>query len=87
MAVMVHGSYLGPLSTGATYARFRGASAAGLDVGGGLAVKIAAGFEIRATADYTRWFATFAPKFADPYIAGGAVDEMLALQMGLAYAY
>ncbi|APR86906.1 hypothetical protein A7982_12255 [Minicystis rosea] len=87
VAVTVHGSWLGALSSGATYARFRDASLGGLEVGGGLAVKIAAGFEIRASADYTRFFATFAPKFADPYIAGGAVDEMLKLRMGLAYAY
>ena len=33
------------------------------------------------------WFAGFNPKFADEYIAGGAVDEMLALHLGLAYAY
>lgn len=86
-AVMVHASWLGVLSSGAVYGRFRDPSLGGFEAGGGLAVKLASGFEIRLTADYTRWFATFAPKFADPYIAGGAVDEMLALQLGLAYAY
>jgi hypothetical protein len=87
VAALVHASYLGPLSGGAVYDRFRGARVSGIDVGGGLAVKIVAGFELRLTADYMRWFSSFDPKYADAYIAGGARDELLAVHLGGAYAY
>jgi uncharacterized protein YbjQ (UPF0145 family) len=87
VAVMVHARWLGALSAGAVYDRFREPHLGGVSVGGGVAVKVAGGFEIRVDADYKRWFASFSPKYADPYVAGGAKDEMLALESGLAYAY
>ena len=48
---------------------------------------IASGFEARLTAHYTRYFYAFDPVPGDPHVAGGAVDELLGLGIGVAYAY
>jgi hypothetical protein len=87
VAVLVHASYLGALSSGEVYQRFRGASIGGVDLGGGLAVVIAAGFEARVGVDYMRWFSAFDPEPGDAYVAGGALDEMLGVHIGAAYVY
>jgi hypothetical protein len=87
VGIVVHASYLGALSSGEVYARFRGVSIGGVDLGGGVAVGIAAGFEARLGVDYMRWFSAFDPQPGDAYVAGGALDEMLGVQIGAAYVY
>lgn len=87
VAIGVHGGYLGMLSSGDVLDRFRDPSVGGVDVGGTLGVSIVSGLEARLFGEYTRMFYAFSPEPGDPYVAGGALDEMLAFELGLAYVY
>jgi hypothetical protein len=79
--------YLGALSAGEVLDRFREPTLGGIDVGGGLVVPIAAGFEARVSAEYVRWFYAFGPQVGDPFVAGGALDENVHLELGPQYVY
>jgi hypothetical protein len=83
----LHGGYLGALSAGSVYERMRGSSIGGVDLSGGLTVPIALGFEARLTGEYIRWFYDFDPRADDRYVAGGAVDQYVHLELGPAYVY
>lgn len=87
VALTVEAGYLGALEAGDVAARFRDATLGGIDVGGGLAVPIAYGFEARLTGQYVRWFYAFTPVPGDAYVAGGALDEYLHVELGPAYVY
>ena len=87
MALLLDAGYDGALSAGQVHDRFTGATVGGLDFGAGFAILIAAGFEARLTAHYTRYFYAFDPVPGDAYVAGGALDEFLGLGIGVAYAY
>jgi hypothetical protein len=87
MALLLDAGYDGALSAGAVHDRFTGAKVGGLDAGAGFAILIASGFEARLTAHYTRYFYSFDPVPGDPYVAGGALDQLLGLGIGVAYAY
>lgn len=69
------------------YERFRGASVLGIDMGFGFAFAIDAGFEIRGGFEYTRFWSSFEPEVTDAYVAGGALDQFVALRLGAAYLY
>jgi hypothetical protein len=79
--------YLAPLSHGAVYDRFRDASVKGIDLRFGLGLAIASGFEARFLLDYGRYFSSFKPIPGDQYVAGGALDQLLGLSLGVAYVY
>lgn len=87
MALLLDAGYDGALSAGVVHDRFAGAKVGGLDFGAGFAILIASGFEARLTAHYTRYFYSFDPVPGDAYVAGGALDELLGLGIGVAYAY
>jgi hypothetical protein len=87
MALLLDAGYDGALSAGTVHDRFTGATVGGLDGGVGLAILIAAGFEARLTGHYTRYFYSFDPVPGDAYVAGGALDELLGIGIGVAYAY
>lgn len=87
LALTVEAGYLGALEAGEVAARFRDATLGGIDVGGGVAVPIAYGFEARLTGQYVRWFYAFTPVPGDAYVAGGALDEYLHVELGPAYVY
>ncbi|MBL9028602.1 MAG: hypothetical protein JNL21_40800 [Myxococcales bacterium] len=87
VAITAFGGYLGSIDSGAVYDRFREPSIGGIDVGGGLTVPIALGFEARLQAEYTRWFYAFAPVPGDAFVAGGALDEYVHLEIGPQYVY
>lgn len=87
VALEIGGDFLLPLSSGQVYDRFRDPSVLGVEGRAGVAVPIAAGFEARVHGEYTRFFSSFAPVPGDPYVAGGALDQLLALRVGAAYAY
>jgi hypothetical protein len=87
VALTVEAGYLGALEAGEVAARFRDATLGGIDVGGGLAVPIAYGFEARLTGQYVRWFYAFTPVPGDAFVAGGALDEYLHVELGPAYVY
>jgi hypothetical protein len=79
--------YLGAVSAGDVYDRFREPALGGIDVGGGLVVPIAHGFEARLSAEYVRWFYAFGPVPGDAFVAGGALDENVHLEVGPQYVY
>jgi hypothetical protein len=87
IALTVEAGYLGALEAGEVAARFRDATLGGIDVGGGIAVPIAYGFEARLTGQYVRWFYAFKPVPGDAFVAGGALDEYLHVELGPAYVY
>ena len=79
--------YLGALSAGDVYNRFTGPSIGGIAARAGFAVTVTEGIEMRLGAEYTRFFYAFEPEVGDAYVAGGALDELLALSLGAAYVY
>jgi hypothetical protein len=87
MALLLDAGYDGALSAGAVHDRFTGATVGGLDGGAGFAFLIASGFEARLTGHYTRYFYSFDPVPGNAYVAGGALDELLGIGIGVAYAY
>lgn len=89
-AIMPSFGFLGPLSTGgqdAAYDRISGASVLAIDAGLMFAFVLGLGIEIRAGAEYTRYFASFEPAPTDPVVAGGAQDNLLGLRVGAAYVF
>lgn len=79
--------YLGALSSGTVYERMRGSSIGGIDLSGSLTVPIAAGFEARLSGEYIRWFYDFDPRADDAYVAGGAVDQYVHIELGPGYVF
>ncbi|MCC6559106.1 MAG: hypothetical protein IT372_39785 [Polyangiaceae bacterium] len=77
--------FLGPLSSGEVYDRFRGASVLGVGCGGGVIYPAFEGVEVRLSIEYTRFFSAFTPELGDPYIAGGALDHFLGIRLAGAY--
>lgn len=79
--------YLGSLSSGSVYERMRGSSIGGIDLSGNVTVPIAAGFEARLSGEYIRWFYDFDPRADDKYVAGGAVDQYVHIELGPGYVF
>jgi hypothetical protein len=77
--------YLGPLSGGAVYDRFRDTTINGIDAKLGIGLEIAAGTRIVLMLDYTRFFSTFIPVPGDAYVAGGALDQFGSVKIGIEY--
>jgi hypothetical protein len=80
-------SYLGAISAGPVYDRFREPKLGGVLLGGTIAFLLGAGFEVRAGGDYERWFSSFHPVPGDPHVAGGALDHRVHVHLGAAYAH
>ena len=74
-------------SPGTVYTRFRSSHIGGIDIDAGLTVAIALGFEARLTAEYIRWFYAFTPTPGDTWVAGGALDQYVHLELGPAYVF
>jgi len=89
VAITAFGGYHGAVSSGDVHARFTDSSIGGIDVGGGLTVPILYGIEIRLQAEYMRWFYAFAPiaEPRDEFVAGGALDEYIHLELGPQYVF
>jgi hypothetical protein len=87
VAIGVDAAYLAPVAAGAVYERFTSPSVKGIDLGLKLGIGLAAGFQAELGLDYTRYFASFGPNPGDAYVAGGALDQMLAMRLGAAYVY
>jgi len=87
VAITAFGGYLGAIDAGDVKDRFTDPSIGGIDVGGGLTVPIGLGFEARLQAEYVRWFYAFAPVVGDAFVAGGALDEYIHLEIGPQYVF
>ncbi len=80
-------AYVGPLSGGELYDRFRAPSLAGIDLGLLIGLSVGAGFEIRTGVRYLRLFSSFAPEPGDRYVAGGAIDQLISIPLTAAYIF
>ena len=69
---------------GSLGAHFPRADIAGLDARVGAALPLTENLEARLVVTYIRYWAEFNSKPADTYIAGGAVDNMLSADLGIA---
>ena len=74
-------------ATGVIGERFKGTSAGGVDAQVGASYEVARGWEVRAIADYERYFYAFKPVPGDTYVAGGALDQFYGGRLALAYVY
>ncbi len=74
--------------SGAVGKRFNGTSVGGIDAELGAAYELVRGWEVRAIADYERYFYAFEPiPQVSNYIAGGALDQFFGGRLALAYIY
>lgn len=87
VALEAGGGYQAPLSTGRLALYFREPSAHGVDARLVLAVPFTPRTEARAGATYTRFFYDFDPEPGDLYIAGGALDQLFSVHLGVSHAY
>ncbi len=87
VSLLASASYLVVLSSGeiSEAAYFPRSTAAGVDAAVGLAYGLGNGLEARVGADVRRYFYTMNPTKTDATVAGGAVDQYLALTLGVAY--
>ncbi|WP_437280091.1 hypothetical protein WME90_05885 [Sorangium sp. So ce375] len=85
VALEAGGGYQAPLSMGALASHFRAPSAGGVDLRVAVAAPLASGIEARAGASYARYFYDFDSEPEDAYIAGGALDQLFSVQVGVAY--
>ena len=86
-AVLPSFGVLVPLDGGEVYDRFTNSSVLGIDASLLLTFILGAGIELRGGAEYTRYFSSFEPVPGDPYVAGGALDQYVALRVGGAYVF
>ena len=79
--------YRAVLSSGYIGSRFPRASVGGLDVGAGAAVALPRNFTLALRGRYERFFYDLHPQPGDPYVAGGALDELGVGELALAYGF
>jgi hypothetical protein len=83
--ILVAAGFRHLLKDGGTVGKhFPRATLAGLDATLGGAVRIMNGVEARVALNYVRFWATLNPRPADTYIAGGALEQMVHLDLGVA---
>jgi hypothetical protein len=87
LSVRAGAGYLGVLSTGDFAALFPRASLGGIDASLGVADQIAPALELSLDLAYTRFFYDLSPVPGDKYVAGGALDEMATVSLGIAYLF
>ena len=86
-ALALGAAYLAPTTRGAIYERFRDPKVHGVDGDFAAILGLIPGLEARATARYTRYFASFKPALGDGLVAGGALDEQFQFGLGVRYAH
>jgi hypothetical protein len=79
--------YLDVLSTGDFAKLFPRASLGGIDASLGVSDQIAPAIELSLDLVYTRFFYNLSPQPGDAYVAGGALDEMATVSLGIAYLF
>jgi hypothetical protein len=79
------GNYLAVLSTGDIGQLFPHAHVGGINARVGGALQLSAALELSVGADYSRFFYSMNPVPGDPNVAGGALDEIARLSVGLTY--
>jgi hypothetical protein len=79
------GGYLDVLKAGTISGVFPRESVGGVDAFLGGAYLLSPHLEVSARVAYTRFYYAFNPQPGDAYVAGGALDEMARLSLGLTY--
>jgi hypothetical protein len=79
------GGYLDVLKAGTIGGVFPRETVGGVDAFLGGAYLLSPHLEVSARVAYTRFFYAFNPQPGDAYVAGGALDEMARLSLGLTY--
>jgi hypothetical protein len=87
LSLLLGGAYLAVTSRAEIYEHFRRPSVGGVDSNAGWALDVGSGFEARLMGRYTRYFSSFKPALGDRYVAGGALDELWQLGLGVRYAH
>jgi hypothetical protein len=87
LSVRAAAGYLDVLSTGDFAAVFPRASLGGIDAALGVADQITPTVELSLDLGYTRFFYDLSPQPGDAYVAGGALDEMATVSLGIAYLF
>jgi hypothetical protein len=67
--------------------RFPHVSVGGVDANIGLGIGVTKGLEARLSFNYSRFFYSMNPEPGEPYIAGGALDQLSSVHIGAAYVY
>ncbi len=80
-------SYLDVLSTGDFGALFPRTTVGGVEAALGISESVASSFEVSLDAAYTRFFYSLLPQPGDPYVAGGALDQMAIVSLSLAHLF
>ena len=80
-----NGMYIYPLSAGQVANYFPHATMGGLEAGLGAAYAIGQNLEISLAVKYDRFYYAFNPVIGDANVAGGAVDELEQVAIGLGY--
>jgi hypothetical protein len=88
-ALSVHAgaSYLDVLSTGDFGTLFPRTTVSGIDATVGASYAIAPRIELSLDVVYTRFFYSLLPVPGDPYVAGGALDQMGTVSLGVGYLF
>jgi hypothetical protein len=84
-SVYAEASYLAVLSTGAIGSLFPHESAGGIAASTGLLWPLAHHLDLGFELAYTRFFYSLHPEPGDPNVAGGALDEMARVALGVTY--
>lgn len=79
--------YRALLSAGYVASHFPHASVGGVDLGAGVSVSLPRHFALSLSGQYQRYFYDLKPQPGDPYVAGGALDELGVGELALAYVY
>jgi len=87
LSVHAAAGYLDVLSTGDLAALFPRASVGGVEAGLGISDQVAPAVELSLDVAYTRFFYSLLPEPGDKYVAGGALDEMATISLGVAYLF
>ncbi len=87
LSVHAGANYLDVLSTGDFAALFPRTSVGGVEGSLGVADQVGSAVEVSLDLDYTRFFYNLQPQPGDKYVAGGALDEMATISLGVAYLF
>lgn len=87
LSLQLGARYLEVLSTGDLATLFPHAKVGGVEATIGVADTVARGIEVSLDVTYTRYFYSLLPVPGDAYVAGGALDEMASVSLGIAYLF
>jgi hypothetical protein len=87
LSVHAGAGYLDVLSTGDMAALFPRESVGGVEAALGVADQVGSAVELSLDLVYTRFFYSLEPQPGDTYVAGGALDQMATISLGVAYLF